>query len=124
MNQHVRDALVKDYEYLINTLRLPDPDDRHVLAAAIEGCCDIIITCNLKDFPDSILKEKRIKAQHPDEFLQNQFHLNQSTFLDAVKTVRMRLKNPPKTAELYLQTLEKNKLIGTVKLLGPYTRQI
>ena len=51
MNQHVRDCLITQYEDLIPSLKLPDPGDRHVLAAAIKGKVDIILTFNLKDFP-------------------------------------------------------------------------
>ena len=46
-----------------------------------------------------------IEAQHPDEFLTHQFHLSQPAFLQAVKTVRVRLKNPPKSVEDYLDTI-------------------
>jgi Uma2 family endonuclease len=53
MNSHVRDCIVEKYEYLIPTLTLPDPNDRHVLAAAIVGSADVIVTFNLKDFPES-----------------------------------------------------------------------
>lgn len=55
MNAHARDALVTDFEQLIGVLVLPDPDDRHVLAAAIKGRADLIVTVNLKDFPAGIL---------------------------------------------------------------------
>ena len=51
MNAHVRDALVTGFKQLIEILALPDPDDRHVLAAAIKGRADLIVTTNLKDFP-------------------------------------------------------------------------
>lgn len=51
MDTATRDSLVTGYEALIDTLTLPDPDDRHVLAAAIVGRCDVIVTQNLKDFP-------------------------------------------------------------------------
>jgi len=71
MDQHATDALVTGYEELIDGLHLPDPDDRHVLAAAIRGRADVIVTCNLKDFPAGALKSYGIEAQHPDEFLLN-----------------------------------------------------
>ena len=48
---HVLDALVTGYEPLVKTIHLPDPNDRHVLAAAITGRADVIVTKNLKDFP-------------------------------------------------------------------------
>ncbi len=56
MNAAVPDCLVKDYEDLIPGLILPDPDDRHVLAAAIRSRADVIVTTNLKDFPIHTLK--------------------------------------------------------------------
>ena len=105
MNTHARDVLVTDFEQLIDILELPDPDDRHVLAAAIKGRADLIVTANLKDFPSGLLDRWGIEAQHPDEFLTHQFHLSQPVFLQAVKTVRLRLKNPPKSVEDYLDTL-------------------
>jgi hypothetical protein len=52
MDSHTRDCLVSGYQDLIPSLRLPDPNDRHVLAAAIVGRCDVIVTQNTKDFPD------------------------------------------------------------------------
>ena len=99
MNAHVHDALVTNFEDLLGILTLPDPNDRHVLAAAIKGRADLIVTANLKDFPDSVLGRWGVEAQHPDEFLTNQFHLSQPVFLKTVRTVRLRLKNPPKYSE-------------------------
>ncbi len=55
MNKAVPDANVSGYEDLIEGLRLPDPDDRHVLAAAIASECDAIVTFNQKDFPGDYL---------------------------------------------------------------------
>jgi PIN domain len=51
MDRATRDCLLEGYEALIPSLLLPDPNDRHVLAAAITGRCDVIFTANLKDFP-------------------------------------------------------------------------
>jgi predicted nucleic acid-binding protein len=53
----VRDCLVTGYEPLVQGLELPDPDDRHVLAAALRSNAQVIVTWNLKDFPASVLEE-------------------------------------------------------------------
>jgi predicted nucleic acid-binding protein len=124
MNAHVRDALVTDFEQLIEILELPDPDDRHVLAAAIKGRADLIVTANLRDFPADPLGKWGIEAQHPDEFLTHQFHLSQPAFLQAVKTVRERLKKPPKSVEDYLDTLRAQALLATVKAIEPFDQFI
>ena len=55
MDRHVPDCLVTGYEPIIPTLTLPDPDDRHVLAAAIRCGAGSIVTFNLGDFPASAL---------------------------------------------------------------------
>jgi PIN domain len=94
MNMHVRDALVLDFEPLIDVLQLPDPDDRHVLAAAIKGRANLIVTFNLKDFPGDKLDRWGIEAQHPDEFLMHQFHLSQPVFLQAVKDGALAIEEP------------------------------
>lgn len=95
MDKATRDALVTGYEGLIPLLELPDPDDRHILAAAIVGRCDVIVTANLKDFPVTVLEGFGIEAQHPDEFLCNHLNLAQGLFCSCVQKVRRRLKNPP-----------------------------
>jgi PIN domain len=69
MNDHVRDCLVTGYESLIPTLTLPDPDDRHVLAAAIHAGADVIVTANLADFPAAELSKYGVGARHPDDFI-------------------------------------------------------
>ncbi len=60
MDVHVRDCLVTGHEHLIPKLSLPDPDDRHVLAAAITCGADVIVTFNLADFPIDALAPHRI----------------------------------------------------------------
>lgn len=124
MNAHARDALVTDFEQLIGVIELPDPDDRHVLAAAIKGRADLIVTANLKDFPADKLDRWGSEAQHPDEFLTHQFHLSQPAFLQAVRTVRQRLKNPPKSVDDYLDTLRAQGLLATVKSIEPFDQFI
>jgi hypothetical protein len=98
MDSNTRDALVSGYESLIPSLQLPDAGDRHVLAAAIAGRCDVIVTANLKDFPEAALAPFGIDVQHPDEFLCNHLNFAQGLFCRCVQKVRARLKNPlPRT---------------------------
>lgn len=117
MNSHVRDCLVTNYEYLIANLKLPDSDDRHVLAAAIKGNVDVIVTTNLKDFPQSTLEEYEIEAQHPDDFISDLLDLKPSKVVAAAKICQQRLKNPPKSFEEYLEILLKQGLTISVSML-------
>ena len=54
MNQAFPDSLVEDYEKLIDSVVLPDPQDRHILAAAIKCQANVIVTNNIRDFPREI----------------------------------------------------------------------
>ncbi len=120
MNAHVRDALVIDYQALIPALNLPDPNDRHVLAAAIRCKADAIITFNLKDFPASSLAPYEIEAIHPDEFICYQLDLQPQLVCKAIKQQREALKKPPQTAEQLLLTLQKQQLPQTCARLKAY----
>jgi hypothetical protein len=124
MNAHVADCLVTGYEAIIPSLKLPDPDDRHVLAAAI--CCEanIILTFNLKDFPEDALKPHGIEAQHPDDFLTQQLDLAPDVVCAAAKRQRQSLKNPPLSVEGYLASLERQGLAQTVQRLRKYAEHI
>ena len=99
METETLNARVTDYESLIDSLTLPDPDDRHVLAAAIVGECNVIITQNLKDFPEVSLSPHDIMAQHPDDFMLNLLKVRTKEFCAAIRIIRGRLKNPPYTVE-------------------------
>ena len=92
MNAHVRDALVDGYQTLIPALDLPDPDDRHVLAAAIKCGADLILTFNLDDFPEQTLGVYGISAFHPDPFLVDQLNLDAKRVCAAMRAHRASLK--------------------------------
>ncbi len=117
MNEAVRDCLVTGYEERIESLSLPDPDDRHVLAAAIQAGADVIVTCNLRDFPAEVLARFSIDAQHPDDFLVYLLDEAPGVVCAAVKRQRESLRNPPRTAEELLATLENHGLIQAVARL-------
>ena len=109
MNMSIPDSTVSNYGALISMISLPDPTDRHVLAAAIAGHADAIVTFNLKDFPRDVLHSYNIEAQHPDDFVLNQLELNEIAALSAIRRMRARLRNPPRTAS---ELIERFSLSG------------
>lgn len=120
MNDSVPDCLIEGYRSLIAGLTLPDPDDRHVLAAAIRAGAGVIVTFNLRDFPPADLELYGIEAQHPDEFIMHLFDLDPGAVCTAAKNQRQTLRNPPKTIDEYLQSLERQRLPATVVRLQVY----
>jgi hypothetical protein len=120
----VRDALVDGHQSLIPALELPDPDDRHVLAAAIKCGADLIVTFNLDDFPDHALTIYGISACHPDSFLVDQLNLDAERVCMAMRQHRASLKNPPKTVKEYLATLEEQGLGGFSQAVRHYAAEI
>ncbi len=107
-------------ESLIEQLTLPDADDRHVLAAAIHGGATVIVTANLRDFPAAILAGHGIVAQHPDAFLHELFKSNPGDVLSALRTLRLDLKNPPRTAVELLSLMERQNLTASAAALRPF----
>ncbi|WCE30830.1 PIN domain-containing protein [Vibrio sp. SCSIO 43137] len=105
MDKSVPDCLIEDYESLIAGIELPDMDDRHVVAAAVKGQAESIITFNLKDFPNDMLKAMDLNAIHPDEFLCDMFELNSGACVKAAQMQRRSLRNPPMTVNEYLACL-------------------
>jgi predicted nucleic acid-binding protein len=124
MDKAIPDCLVTDYEKLIPDLTLPDPNDRHVLAAAIIGQCDIIITQNLKDFPQETLSVYEIEVQAPDPFLRQLLGLEPLIFCECIRKIRARLKNPPFSTSDYLSILRQQGLRTTVEALEPFQAQL
>lgn len=120
MNRNIRDCLVENYEHLIETVNLPDENDRHILAAAIKVKAEYILTFNLKDFPKSILQNYGIEAISPDNLLSELFETEKENICLAFERQLKSLKNPPKTADELFEILEKQHLLETVKKLKEY----
>jgi len=119
MDKHVPGCLVEGYENLIPLIELPDPDDRHVVAAAVQTRAEAIVTFNLKDFPDDALAQYNLKAIHPDDFISDLLELHIAAAIGAVRQHRSGLKNPPFTADEYLDLLLRQRLPETVSRLRP-----
>lgn len=88
-------------------LVLPDPNDRHVLAAAIKAKVERIITANLKDFPTDYIKQFNISIQHPDTFILDLLDKHPEGAFFAFEAQVRSLRNPPRRAVEVLETLRK-----------------
>lgn len=120
MNDAVLDCIVSGHMSLVPVLKLPDPDDRHVLAAAIHAGADAIVTFNLRDFPLDVCDEYNLEILHPDDFIRFQFDFDNAAVILAATHCRNRLKNPAKSATEYLETLAQQRLPATVSALTPF----
>ncbi len=120
MDRHAPGALVTGYENLIPGISLPDPNDRHVVAAAIQTRAEAIVTFNLKDFPDEALAPFGLRAIHPDDFIADLMDLNVSTVLEAIRRHRASLRSPPFSPGDYLDCLLKQRLPETISRLRPF----
>ena len=124
MDQNVRDAKVEGFEYLIESLELPDPDDRHVLAAAIHSKSDAIVTFNMKDFPEDYLAQYDVELIHPDDFIVYQFEFNRGAVLECFKRQRLALKKPPFEQKEFVDMLYSRQLPQTASILKQYQHLI
>jgi hypothetical protein len=117
MNSAFPDALVENYEPLIDSLNLPDTDDRHVLAAAIKTNANLIITNNLKDFPEEYLASFGLKAKCADDFFTDIIDINQELSIQAFKRLVLNKKKPPYDEYDVLDIFRNNGLKDTADYL-------
>ena len=117
MIQVIPDSLVTGHEAIIESLELPDPGDRHVLAAAIRANAEVIVTSNLKDFPEDILDKYNCHVEHPDEFIVNLLDLDHAKTITTFKEDRNHYLNPPYSVDEYLSILNRQGLTTTVSIL-------
>lgn len=117
INNAVEDCLITGYEHIIEGLKLPDPNDRHVLAAAIRAGAAAIVTMNLKDFPDCVLHEFEICALHPDSFILDLADLEPPILERVAKEQRASLRNPSVSAKEFVANLRRQGLPGVANFL-------
>lgn len=110
MNASIRDVTVTGFEHLIEQVTLPDPDDRHVLAAAVHADAQLIVTRNLRDFPADALAPWGVEAQHPDAFLTGVHQDHPDVLGEVVKAIARAWGTPDATPE---------QVIGRLAVDGP-----
>jgi predicted nucleic acid-binding protein len=114
-------AIVDDFQDLLCACAgMPDPGDVHVLAAALKTQAATIVTANLKDFPEHVLAPLNIEARSADAFIADTIALDPGRAVAAIRTMRLRLKRPEKTAEILLMDMDAAGLTETVDVLRPY----
>ena len=114
------DALVENWEPHDGAFGLPDPDDEHVLAAAVVGGAGAIITLNLRDF--RIAKIPHIKVLSPAEFAADTVSVSPDDALRAVQTMASRYSAPPLTTEEILSRLvQRYQMTEAVELIRAVT---
>lgn len=116
-NKAFPDAMVTNYESLITGLELPDPKDRHVLAAAIKTNANIIVTNNLKDFPKDYLFSFGLSAKKADDFLTDTIDLNPNTALASFRKLVVNRRNPKMDEYEVLKAMKRNGLKDTADYL-------
>lgn len=118
MRRAFADADVAGFEPLLSVcVNLPDPNDAHVIAAALKTQAAVIVTDNLKDFPGALLSSLNLEARSADTFIADTIALDPGRAVAAIRTMRLRLDRPEKTAETLLLDMEANSLTETVDVL-------
>lgn len=117
MNGAIGDAMVTGFDALIPGLDLPDLDDRHVLAAAIKCGAQVIVTNNIKHFPQTHLSRWGIEAKRPDDFVLDQIDLNVKVVYACVQQIVDSRKRSPETVDDVLRQLERSGLVEAAAAL-------
>lgn len=117
MDRSVLNCLVTGYEALEQSFHLPDPDDRHILAAAVQSGADLILTFNAKDFPQDVVEPLGIEICDPDAFLLDLFGISEELFIEHVKLDFHHYKAPPLTFDAYIEALRKTGVSKTATLI-------
>ncbi|RXK83299.1 PIN domain-containing protein [Filimonas effusa] len=117
MNIAFPDAEVTRFAEIISDLQLPDPDDRHVLAAAIKAEATHIVTANTKDFPSKYVAAYNLQITHPDYFARDLILIDFDVACLAFEKMIARLRKPPLNRNDVLAILDKCGMTSSVKLL-------
>jgi predicted nucleic acid-binding protein len=125
MTKAFPEAMVDDFTQLLaNPLGLPDPNDEHVIAAAIKTQAQAIVTENISDFPAELLGKLNLEARTADEFIADTIALEEGLAISAIRHMRLRLKRPEMDTSDLLRSFEAHGLFETVSVLTQHLGSI
>lgn len=125
MTKAFPEAMVDDFAQLLaNPLGLPDPNDEHVIAAAVKTQAQAIVTENISDFPADLLDRLNLEARTADEFIADTIALEEGLAIPAIRNTRLRLKRPEMEASDLLRSFEAHGLFETVSVLTQHIGSI
>ena len=119
------DASVSGHEALIDSMTgLPDPNDRHVLAAAVKTRALVIVTENLRDFPAQALGPLDLEVKSADEFIADTMDLDIGRAVAAVREMRERFQKPEMAADVLLLQMDAQGLTLSVDMLRKHVASL
>lgn len=118
----VPDCVVVRHDGLAADVDLIDENDRHVVAAAIRAQAQLIVTYNLRHFPEHELAKYDIEVKHPDEFILDVIDLFPGRMAGIVRSMAADLKNPPLSVDDVLASLQSHQLTQSVARLRDHLR--
>lgn len=98
MTEHFPDSMVTGYESLVAVME-NQAKDRHVLAAAVRGQAELIVTENVRDFPAIVTARFDIEVVDQDEFMLDQWDLDPAAVRRALVRQVSRYRREPRTVE-------------------------
>ena len=118
MERAFEEAMVEGFDsFLCACGDMPDSKDAHVLAAALKTRASIIVTENVRDFPDRIVAPLNIEVRTSDDFIADTIELDAGRAVAAIRMMRDRLRKPALTAQALLLEMEAVGLVETVGVL-------
>jgi predicted nucleic acid-binding protein len=124
MNDALPTAMVTGYEEYVPAVTLPDPDDRHIVAAAIAAKASLILTWNLRHFPEIELKKFGLQRMTPDEFLSGLFEKAPDLVIGSLANARRNLSKSQVSASDFIRILESQKLVQLAKSGGRHVSDL
>jgi hypothetical protein len=111
MNDVLPAAMVGGYERRVLEVNLPDPKDRHVVAAGITAGASIILTWNLRHFPVKELRRFGLRGETPDAFLSSLYDKVPDVTIGSLANARRNLTKTRVSASDFIGILNSHKLI-------------